>query len=163
MIAYWTVASHLQPAALRARRRAVREERTRHARVGRMGRGDEKKGPLGALPGLTWDPAKERYFAATAAAPAPPTEPTTPISSEAVAAWPAAARVVETLPAAAPGGDACPVCLEALSSKVVALPCGHRLHRRCAAPWLGRRGSCPACRRGVDRALEVAARAAAPA
>ena len=47
MIAYWTVASHLQPAALRARRRAVREERTRHARVGRMGRGDEKKGPLG--------------------------------------------------------------------------------------------------------------------
>ena len=97
------------------------------------------------------------------AAPAPPTEATAPISSEAAAAWPAAARVVETLPAAASSEDACPVCLETLSSKVVALPCGHRLHRRCAAPWLGRRGSCPACRRGVDRALETAARAAAPA
>ena len=104
-----------------------------------------------------------RYFAATAAAPAPPTEPAAPVSSEAVAAWPADARVVATLPAAAPGGDACPVCLETLASKVVALPCGHRLHRRCAAPWLRRRGSCPACRRGVDRALETAARAAAPA
>ena len=83
--------------------------------------------------------------------------------ARAVAAWPAAARVVETLPAAASSEDACPVCLETLSSKVVALPCGHRLHRRCAAPWLRRRGSCPACRRGVDRALEAAARAAAPA
>ena len=129
-----------------------------------MGRGDAATGPLGALPGLTWDPAKERYFAAASdAAPAPPTEPAAPINHEAVAAWPADARVVETLPAAAPGGDACAVCLEALSSKVVALPCGHRLHRRCAAPWLRRRGSCPACRRGVDRALETAARAAAPA
>ena len=129
-----------------------------------MGRGDGAEGPLGALPGLTWDPAKERYFAAAAAAaPAPPTEPTAPISSEAVAAWPVDARVVETLPAAASSEDACPVCLETLSSKVVALPCGHRLHRRCAAPWLRRRGSCPACRRGVDRALETAARAAAPA
>ena len=126
-----------------------------------MGRGD--KGPLGALPGLTWDPRRGRYFAAAADAPAPPTEPAAPISSEAVAAWPAAARVVETLPAAASSEDACPVCLETLSSKVVALPCGHRLHRRCAAPWLRRRGSCPACRRGVDRALEAAARAAAPA
>ena len=127
-----------------------------------MGR-DAATGPLGALPGLTWDPARKRYFAATAAAPAPPTEPAAPISSEAVAAWPAAARVVETLPAAASSEDACPVCLEALASRVVALPCGHRLHRRCAAPWLRRRGSCPACRRGVDRALETAARAAAPA
>ena len=127
-----------------------------------MGRGDET-GPLGALPGLTWDPARKRYFAATAAAPAPPTEPAAPITCEAAAAWPAAARVVETLPAAASSEDVCPVCLETLSSKVVALPCGHRLHRRCAAPWLRRRGSCPACRRGVDRALEAAARAAAPA
>ena len=127
-----------------------------------MGRG-AATGPLGALPGLTWDPARARYFAAAAAAPAPPTEPAAPISSEAAAAWPADARVVETLPGAAPGGDVCPVCLETLSSKVVALPCGHRLHRRCAAPWLRRRGSCPACRRGVDRALEAAARAAAPA
>ena len=128
-----------------------------------MGRGDAAKGPLGALPGLTWDPAKERYFAAASDAAPASTAPAAPISSEAVAAWPAAARVVETLPAAASSEDACPVCLEALSSKVVALPCGHRLHRRCAAPWLRRRGSCPACRRGVDRALEAAARAAAPA
>ena len=128
-----------------------------------MGPGDAAKGPLGALPGLTWDPRRGRYFAAAADAPAPPTEPAAPISSEAVAAWPAAARVVETLPAAASSEDACPVCLETLSSKVVALPCGHRLHRRCAAPWLRRRGSCPACRRGVDTALETAARAAAPA
>ena len=128
-----------------------------------MGRGDEKKGPLGALPGLTWDPRRKRYFAGAADAPAPPTEPAAPISSEAVAAWPAAARVVETLPAAASSEDACPVCLETLAKSVVALPCGHRLHRRCAAPWLRRRGSCPACRRGVDRALETAARAAAPA
>ena len=127
-----------------------------------MGRG-AATGPLGALPGLTWDPRRGRYFAAADAAAAPPTEPAAPISSEAVAAWPAAARVVETLPAAASSEDACPVCLETLSSKVVALPCGHRLHRRCAAPWLRRRGSCPACRRGVDRALEAAARAAAPA
>ena len=127
-----------------------------------MGRGDAT-GPLGALPGLTWDPRRKRYFAGAADAPAPPTEPAAPISSEAVAAWPAAARVVETLPAAASSEDVCPVCLETLSSKVVALPCGHRLHRRCAAPWLRRRGSCPACRRGVDRALETAARAAAPA
>ena len=126
-----------------------------------MGRG-AATGPLGALPGLTWDPRRKRYFAGAADAPAPPTE-AAPAAPEAVAAWPAAARVVETLPAAAPGGDACPVCLETLSSKVVALPCGHRLHRRCAAPWLRRRGSCPACRRGVDRALETAARAAAPA
>ena len=129
-----------------------------------MGRGDAAKGPLGVLPGLTWDSRRDRYFAeAAAAAPAPPTEPAAPAAPEAVAAWPAAARVVETLPAAASSEDACPVCLEALSSKVVALPCGHRLHRRCAAPWLRRRGSCPACRRGVDRALEAAARAAAPA
>ena len=128
-----------------------------------MGRGDAATGPLGALPGLTWDPRRGRYFAAAADAPAPPTEPAAPISSEAVAAWPAAARVVATLPAAASSEDACAVCLETLSSKVVALPCGHRLHRRCAAPWLRRRGSCPACRRGVDRALETAARAAAPA
>ena len=128
-----------------------------------MGRGDAATGPLGALPGLTWDPIRKRYFAATAAAPAPPTAPAAPVAPEAVAAWPAAARVVETLPAAASSEDACAVCLEALSSKVVALPCGHRLHRRCAAPWLRRRGSCPACRRGVDRALETAARAAAPA
>lgn len=129
-----------------------------------MGRGDAATGPLGALPGLTWDPRRDRYFAATAAAAAPPpTAPAAPITIEAVAAWPAAARVVETLPAAASSEDACAVCLETLSSKVVALPCGHRLHRRCAAPWLGRRGSCPACRRGVDRALETAARAAAPA
>ena len=128
-----------------------------------MGRGDAATGPLGALPGLTWDPRRGRYFAATADAAAPPTEPAAPAAPEAVAAWPAAARVVETLPAAAPGGDACPVCLDTLASKVVALPCGHRLHRRCAAPWLRRRGSCPACRRGVDRALEAAARAAAPA
>ena len=128
-----------------------------------MGRGDAAKGPLGALPGLTWDPQRARYFAGAAAAAAPPPTEAAPAAPEAVAAWPAAARVVETLPGAAPGGDACPVCLEALSSKVVALPCGHRLHRRCAAPWLRRRGSCPACRRGVDRALETAARAAAPA
>ena len=129
-----------------------------------MGRGDAAKGPLGALPGLTWDPRRERYFAAAAdAAAPPPTEAAAPITCEAVAAWPAAARVVATLPAAAPGGDACPVCLETLAKSVVALPCGHRLHRRCAAPWLRRRGSCPACRRGVDRALETAARAAAPA
>ena len=129
-----------------------------------MGRGDAATGPLGALPGLTWDPAKERYFAAAAdAAPAPAAEAAAPAAPEAVAAWPAAARVVETLPAAASSEDACAVCLETLSSKVVALPCGHRLHRRCAAPWLRRRGSCPACRRGVDRALETAARAAAPA
>ena len=129
-----------------------------------MGRGDAATGPLGALPGLTWDAQRERYFAAAAAAaPAPPAAPAAPISSEAVAAWPAAARVVETLPAAASSEDACAVCLETLSSKVVALPCGHRLHRGCADPWLRRRGSCPACRRGVDRALETAARAAAPA
>jgi len=129
-----------------------------------MGRGDAATGPLGALPGLAWDPARERYFAeASDAAAPPPPEPAAPITCEAAAAWPAAARVVETLPAAASSEDACPVCLEALSSKVVALPCGHRLHRRCAAPWLRRRGSCPACRRGVDRALETAARAAAPA
>ena len=127
-----------------------------------MGRG-AATGPLGALPGLTWDPAKERYFAAASDAAPAPTEPAAPAAPEAVAAWPAAARVVETLPAAASSEDACPVCLETLSSKVVALPCGHRLHRRCAAPWLRRRGSCPACRRGVDRALETAARAAAPA
>ncbi len=129
-----------------------------------MGCGDAATGPLGALPGLTWDPAKERYFAAAAdAAPAPPAAPAAPITCEAAAAWPAAARVVETLPAAASSEDACAVCLETLSSKVVALPCGHRLHRGCADPWLRRRGSCPACRRGVDRALETAARAAAPA
>ena len=128
-----------------------------------MGRGDAATGPLGALPGLTWDPRRGRYFAGAADAPAPPTEPAAPVSSEAVAAWPAAARVVATLPAAASSEDACPVCLEILAKSVVALPCGHRLHRRCAAPWLRRRGSCPACRRGVDRALETAARAAAPA
>ena len=58
-----------------------------------MGRGDAATGPLGALPGLTWDPRRERYFAAAAAAaPAPPTEPAAPISSEAVAAWPAVTR-----------------------------------------------------------------------
>ena len=129
-----------------------------------MGRGDAATGPLGALPGLTWDPQRKRYFAAAAAAAAaPPPPPAAAAAAEAGGAAPAAARVVETLPAAAPGGGACPVCLETLSSKVVALPCGHRLHRRCAAPWLRRRGSCPACRRGVDRALETAARAAAPA
>ena len=129
-----------------------------------MGRGAAAEGPLGALPGLTWDPQRARYFSPTSdAAPAPPTAPAAPVSSEAVAAWPAAARVVATLPAAASSEDACPVCLEILAKSVVALPCGHRLHRRCAAPWLRRRGSCPACRRGVDRALEAAARAAAPA
>jgi len=129
-----------------------------------MGRGDAATGPLGALPGLAWDPARERYFAeASDAAAPPPPEPAAPITCEAAAAWPAAARVVETLPAAASSEDACAVCLETLSSKVVALPCGHRLHRGCADPWLRRRGSCPACRRGVDRALETAARAAAPA
>ena len=127
-----------------------------------MGRG-AATGPLGALPGLTWDPAKERYFAAASDAAPAPTEPAAPAAPEAVAAWPAAARVVATLPAAASSEDACAVCLETLSSKVVALPCGHRLHRGCADPWLRRRGSCPACRRGVDRALETAARAAAPA
>ena len=37
-----------------------------------MGRGDAATGPLGALPGLTWDPRRERYFAATADAAAPP-------------------------------------------------------------------------------------------
>ena len=64
-----------------------------------MGRGDAATGPLGALPGLTWDPIRKRYFAATAAAPAPPMEPAAapaaPAAPAAVAAWPAAARVVE--------------------------------------------------------------------
>ena len=40
----------------------------------------------------------------------------------------------------APGGGAA-------GERLLALPCGHCFHARCALPWLGRSRLCPVCRR----------------
>ena len=110
---------------------------------------------------MRWDPERERYLSKTNVPdiPEPTGEPTVPAGIEDVAACRTDARVLATLPAATSSSEVCPVCFEVLSSSVE-LPCGHRLHRHCAEPWLRQKGSCPTCRRCVDVALEIAARAA---
>jgi len=49
---------------------------------------------------------------------------------------------------AAPGTEACPICLEEFGDGDVVrkMPCGHLLHQECGDRWLQIRGTCPTCR-----------------
>jgi len=47
--------------------------------------------------------------------------------------------------------DECAVCLDHFKAgqTLVHLPCAHRFHSRCLAPWLENNAHCPCCRMGV--------------
>ncbi|KAF8400570.1 hypothetical protein HHK36_013869 [Tetracentron sinense] len=47
--------------------------------------------------------------------------------------------------------DECTVCLERFMAgeSLVHLPCAHRFHSRCLAPWLQSNAHCPCCRMGI--------------
>ncbi|GER43492.1 RING/U-box superfamily protein [Striga asiatica] len=65
----------------------------------------------------------------------------------AAAASPAA--VVALPSVAADGGGECAICREEMGAgrEVCELPCGHLFHWICVLRWLGRRDTCPCCRR----------------
>lgn len=47
--------------------------------------------------------------------------------------------------------DECAVCLDHFKAgqTLMHLPCAHRFHSRCLAPWLENNAHCPCCRMGV--------------
>ncbi|GAB9463086.1 hypothetical protein Gpo141_00000559 [Globisporangium polare] len=64
---------------------------------------------------------------------------------------PAAVHVIEALKKAkvAPhAGDnaSCVVCMDAMKSPCVELPCCHQFHEHCIEPWLKMHSTCPTCR-----------------
>jgi len=47
--------------------------------------------------------------------------------------------------------ESCPICMEDItneSAKLIHPICHHRFHSDCLVAWLGRKASCPVCRRG---------------
>lgn len=53
----------------------------------------------------------------------------------------------------------CPICLEAMRSKVVRSPCGHDFHKHCISRWVvDMRSKCPLCkfelRKPAEKAVE---------
>lgn len=63
---------------------------------------------------------------------------------------PAAVHVIDALQHAtvAPAHDAasCVVCMDAMKSACVELPCRHQFHAHCIEPWLKMHSTCPTCR-----------------
>lgn len=56
-----------------------------------------------------------------------------------------------------PGSD-CPICLSAMTSDIVALPCGsgrHCFHRECILDWAKLSTRCPLCREGFGNCCKV--------
>lgn len=45
-------------------------------------------------------------------------------------------------------GDECPICLQEyeFGDLQLTMPCCHRMHMKCAEPWLSRHSTCPTCR-----------------
>lgn len=47
--------------------------------------------------------------------------------------------------------DVCAVCIESIEvgSEILTLPCQHKFHANCVAPWLRDNGTCPTCRGAI--------------
>lgn len=65
---------------------------------------------------------------------------------------PAAVHVIEALkrgkvaPHAGEATASCVVCMDAMKSPCVELPCCHQFHEHCIEPWLKMHSTCPTCR-----------------
>ncbi len=47
--------------------------------------------------------------------------------------------------------DVCAVCIESIEvgAEILTLPCNHKFHANCVAPWLRDNGTCPTCRGAI--------------
>ncbi|CAJ1423096.1 unnamed protein product [Effrenium voratum] len=126
-------------------------------------------GPLGQLPGLIWDGARQRYFAASAASAAQGDGAGDSDDRErhqkrerevSVEQLPVEAAVARSLEVRRRSKGSCAICMERLDGRNLRLPCRHSFHVKCLSPWMQRRGSCPSCRAAVDAALHAAQKSA---
>jgi len=49
----------------------------------------------------------------------------------------------------------CTVCYDNIYILYLRLPCGHKFHRKCIAPWANEHNSCPLCRESIDKSKPI--------
>ena len=147
------------------------------------------RGPLGAVPGLFWDEARQRYFrkvgaqgsgaeasrnsdraaqgsglreGATEDEPSVKDVPVDQAVMQGLREITLKAKRRRKAKEAQMQQTECCVCLEHLQhgERVLQLPCSHLFHKHCLKPWMQQRGSCPNCRAPVDAAFHAAQAAA---